>query len=386
MKYSVLILIIGCFFSCVKVEKGNLSSVNASDFEIVLGEDVNTDNWISEGILEASDCEVAIETIAGKKAIKVTTTAEFSDALINLEKLFEHSIDFYGANYATLEVFLPEDSYISALKFNYADAKGNFGGCQEMVNNFENAKGTWRTYKIDLKKALKECSVWSGDEDPIGNAIKLSLNPYNPHQASPSSIYVHAIKISKVEPEGEYVEPLLPRPDTTATPFLLDFNDTPYFRKVLAYRGFETSYQALGTGIGGNETQAVRIKNENGSSRKFTCFLPEFLKLTGYPVDFTQVKKFYFSYYVTPESDDFDGANLFLTSHKWKEVLLDDHFYDDFKKGEWHKVEIFIDDLDLIQVQGEESPLAEITDLRIDLNYRPDAKNIEMWIDDFGWE
>lgn len=382
----IYLLVFLALQSCMTVERGNLSSVNASDFEIVLGEDVAAENWVEQGVLTCSDCDVRVEVIDGKKAIKVTSNAEFSDAYIDLIALFEHSINFYQANYALVEVYLPEESHITALKFNYQDMAGNSGGCEEIVNNFENKRGQWHTYKVDLRKALSKCSIWSGDEDPIGNAVKFSLNPYNSHQADSSSIYVHGIKISKAEPIGDYEPPLVQRPDTTSAPFLMDFENTPYFRQVLAYRGFETTYQAFASGVGGNETQAVRIKNENGSRRKFTSFLPEFLKITGHPVDFTKLNKFYFSYYLTEESDDFDGANLFLTSHLWKEILLDDNFFDDFKKGAWHKVEIPIGDLDLKMVKGKENPLTHITDLRIDLNYRPDAKNIEMWIDDFGWE
>ncbi len=363
-----------------------IESADRSNFVLQLGSKAIPSALLNDSILTCSGCTIGLTNIGGKNAIELSTKKEFSDGLINLKKLFGHTIDFRSARYLELAIYVPRTSWITALKFNYQDEKGNFGGCHEIANNFYGNYDTWIKVQVDLKDALTDCQNWVGEESPIPNTAFLSLNPYNAHQADDSKIYVHSIKVGNSLPDGNFTEALSARPDTVANPFEMNFEDGPYFRKVLAYRGFESSGQALEKGKFGNSTMAVRIENNNTVKRKYTCFLPMFKKVTGNTVDFSQVKKIYFDYYLTEDSEAFEDATLFLTGEHWEQILKDSSALRDFKKGSWERAEIYMDSLDLELVKGDFNPINAIHELRLDLNYLPGHKNTEMWIDNFGWE
>ncbi len=388
MKRTLLLVSILALIGCKNENesRNKFESANRASFVFELGEEALDEKLIADGTLSCSGCSVTLEKVDGKPALAVTTDQEFSDGFIDLEKLYGHSINFREADYLELELYIPEKSWITALKFNYKDTKGNFGGCHEIANNFYGHYDQWIRVKVNLKEALTDCKNWVGEKSPIPNTSLLSLNPYNTHQADSSSIYIHAIKVGKEAPMGDFVPALSVKPDTVSSPFVMDFEDTPHFRQVLAYRGFESSGQAFGKNKFGNSTNAVRIQNSNDVKRKYTCFLPMFDKVTGSPVDFTKVKKIYFDYYLTEESDDFKDATLFLTGAHWSQILKDSSALKDFKRGAWERAEIYIDSLDLQLVKGDFDPMEAIYELRIDLNYRPGHKNMELWMDNFGWE
>jgi len=111
-----------------------------------------------------------------------------------------------------------------------------------------------------------------------------------------------------------------------------------------------------------------------------------FDKLTGNPVDFTKVKRISFDYYLPEDCADFKGSWLYLVSEGWENILLDKNFFHDFKKGSWEHVSVNIKDLNLELVRGKLPVLPEVYEMRIDLQYEGENKNIEMWIDNFGWE
>ena len=66
--------------------------------------------------------------------------------------------------------------------------------------------------------------------------------------------------------------------------------------------------------------------------------------------------------------------------------MIDKDFYQDFKKGSWEKISVDIADLNLERARGEAPVLPNVYEIRFDLQYFPGRKNVEMWIDDFGWE
>lgn len=388
MKKIVGLLIILIVVACgQKKHSGtHFESADRSNFVFELGNEAMPRELLTDSILTCSGCTIGLANIAGKNAIELRTSEEFSDGFIDLKKLFGHTIDFRSARYLELALYVPKTSWITALKFNYQDEKGNFGGCHEIANNFYGNYDKWIKVRVDLKEALTDCKNWVGEESPIPNTAVLSLNPYNTHQADSSSIYINTIKVGTNKPDGDFLEALSAKADTISTPFEMDFEDGAYFRKVLAYRGFESSGQALEKGKFGNNTMAVRIQNSNDVQRKYTCFLPMFEKVTGSTVDFSKVKKIYFDYYLTESSDDFQDATLFLTGEHWNQILKDTSALSNFKKGSWERAEIYMDSLNLDLVKGDFNPIEAVYELRIDLNYLPGHKNTEMWIDNFGWE
>jgi len=363
-----------------------ISSGNDASFTFTISDEVVLRNLIKDSIIYGSGSAISAGTIDEKSTLTIKTADEFSDVFIDLQKLFGHSINFRKAEVAEIELYVPKDSWITALKFNYKDSLGNFGGCQEITNNFYGNYDKWIKVQVDLKEALQNCDIWVGDKHPIDNASILSINPYNAHQADSSLIHVRSISLfDKSDREG-LLPALIEKPDTVGIPFTMDFEDGSSFRKILAYRGFESTGQALARHKFGNESMALRVLNSNKSTRKHTCFLPMFQKITGEPLDFTNIKRIYFSYYITPESEDFDGTTLFLTGEHWNSILLDTMAFDGFVKGSWQQASIAMEDLDLDLIKGDVSPINEVYELRLDLNYRKGHKDIEMWIDDFGWE
>jgi hypothetical protein len=238
---------------------------------------------------------------------------------------------------------------------------------------------------VDLQDIIPVFKNWQGDQSPLPRTAYLTFNPYNAHQADSSSIYIQKLTLSNDKPTGDML-PRLAKPIKVDQniPYEINFDDDATLRRHTAFRSYESSFQAIANHVAGNETRAIRLKGSD--QNKYIAFLPILDKVTGKPVDFTKVKRIYFSYYLTPESDDFDGNWLYLTSMHWDDMLLDKEFYRDYKKGSWQKVSIDMAELNLARVKGENPVLPAVYELRLDINYFPGRKNIEMWIDDFGWE
>ncbi|MCM5663814.1 hypothetical protein [Galbibacter mesophilus] len=383
-KAFIAFILIITLTACKKGETSYYSK-NQASFTINFSDEETVQKLLQDSILYGSDCAVAFKTVGELPALEVKTKAEFSDAFIDFEKLFGHTIDFSQSSYLTVKMYVPKNSWISALKFNFKDAKGNFGGGQEVFNNFYQNENQWIEMTVDMKDIAAEFQNWSGDENPLPQTQLLSLNPYNAHQADSSSIYIHSLKLTQQKPEGNFVPRLAERVELENNiPYEINFDDEATLKKHIAYRSYESSYQALAKNVAGNPSRAIRVKGND--TNKYIAFLPIMDKVTGKPVDFTKVKTLYFSYYITPDSDDFDGSWLYLTSEHWNDILQDTTFYLDYKKGSWQKVSIPIDSLHLQQVKGDRHVLPEVYELRLDLNYYPGKNNIEMWIDNFGWK
>lgn len=58
----------------------------------------------------------------------------------------------------------------------------------------------------------------------------------------------------------------------------------------------------------------------------------------------------------------------------------------EFKKGSWQEVSITMADLDFELLRGEGPVLPEVYEIRLALEYEEGRNNIEMWLDNFGWE
>ncbi len=360
-------------------------SEDRTSFVIQFADDEATQKLLNDSILYEHKNKIAIKEIQGLPALEIKTDNEFSDAQIDFEKLFGHTIDFTKSRYVSMKILVPKESRIGALKFNFKDNDGNGGGCGEIANNFYGHYDQWLNVAVDMQDLVPHYKSWGGDGNPLSKTSIFTLNPYNAHQADSSVIYVNNISLGDQKPDLDYIEPLVAEPNVQPNiPFTIDFDDEKTLQTYTAYRSFESSYQALSQGLGGNATMAVRLKGK--PQNKFIAFLPKLHELTGHPVDFTKVEKLNFSYYVTEESDDFDGASLWVVTENWDDMLIDRNVYSDFKKGAWHDVSIPIKDLNLERLKGDNPVLPTVYELRLSLNYRPDKKNIEMWLDNFGWE
>ncbi len=391
MKKIIPLLIILLFilnFSCKIEEKDTpvlVQSKNNTSFTFRFLDNEETRKLLSDSLIYSSNCKVSIKTVENKPGLEIKTNKEFSDAFIDLKKLFGHTINFKEARFISMSLLVPEKSWISALKLNFKDSLGNFGGCPEIANNFYGNYNRWFDIVVDMKKLTPNFKNWHGDENPLSNTSLVSLNPYNAHQADSSVIYINNISLTNTKPSGDYLTSLVMPVDSVQNiPFKIDFDDPAFLRQLMAYRSFESSYQAMSKNVAGNKTMAIRLKGN--SENKNIAFLPILNKVTGHPVDFTKVKRIYFSYFITEDSDDFDGMWLYHTSEHWNDILLDKKFCSEYKKGVWEKVSIDIDDLNLEQIKGDDPVLPNVYELRINVNYFPEKKNIEMWIDDFGWE
>ena len=392
MRRFTLLIFLSTFLVCCNPDnkstnaaKSLYKSESATTFHIRFATDSTTRNLIKDSIIFGSGAKVALKTVVGLDALEIRTDQEFSDAFLDLEKLFGHTIDFSQARYISMKILLPKESWITALKFNFKDVDGNFGGCNEITNNFYGNYDQWLDVAVDMQQHLPDFKNWHGDESPLPRAKFLSLNPYNAHQADSSSIYVHSIKLSDKKPEGNFIEALAKRPVIEPNnPYTITFDDEELTRRQMAIRAFESTYQAMSKNIAGNKSMSIRLKGKE--LNKHLAFLPILDKLTGNPVDFTKVKRLKFSYYLTDDRPDFDGACLYLANEHWKSVLYDKTAYTDFKKGKWTNAVIEMDNLNLDLVRGEESVLPSVYEIRMGLNYRPGQKSIEMWLDNFGWE
>ncbi|MEM1324691.1 MAG: hypothetical protein AAGI23_01995 [Bacteroidota bacterium] len=373
-------------WSCGSNEATNdpISSDSNQHFEIVFESPEQLNQLLKDSLIYGTDCEVVATSIGNKTALQITTTSEFSDAFVDLQQLFGYPINFAEAKYLSVHLYVPKESWISTLKFNFRDSSGNFGGFQEIFNNFYDHTDQWINMVVDLDEVRPDFQNWSGDRSPLPYTTLLTFNPYNAHQAAHSSIYIHSLTLSAEKPEGDFLPRLaISATSDTNVPYEINFDDEQLLRQHTAFRSFESSFQALAKGVADNPTMAIRIKGND--ENKHIAFLPILDKTTGQAVDFTQVEEIYFPYYLTPESDDFDGSLLYLTSEHWDDILLDTTFYSDYQKGSWEEVVIKMNDLNLVRVKGENPVLPNVYELRLDINYFPERKNIEMWIDDFGW-
>lgn len=354
-------------------------------FNVRFAKDSVTNNLLRDSTIFGSGVKVSLKEIGGTEALEIRTDQEFSDAFLDFEKLFGHTIDFNQANYVSMKLWVPKESWISALKFNIKDSNGNFGGFNEITNNFYGNHDRWLNVMVNMQDIIHDFKNWNGEDSPLSKTKFLSLNPYNAHQADSSSIYIHSIKLSDTKPEGSFIAALAPRPVIEPNiPHTITFDDEELARQQMAIRAFESTYQAMAKNVGGNQTMAIRLKGKE--SNKHLAFLPILDKMTGKPVDFTKVKRLNFSYYLTEESADFDGSILYLANAHWKDVLVHENVFSDFKKGGWHEVSIAMKDLGFETMEGHEKVLPNVYEIRLGLNYRPSSKNIEMWLDDFGWE
>ncbi|OAV44345.1 hypothetical protein [Lewinella sp. 4G2] len=340
------------------------------------------DNY--HAICEGCEASPAPTPIAGFNAIKVTTDQEFSDYLLNLEDTYGQTFDFTKAKYLTLHLLVPKGSYVRAMKLNFRDAEGNFGGIGEVANNFPDQWGEWQTIVIDLEKQLQDFKLWHGESSPLSAVAELSLNPYNANQEGPQAYYVSRIQLSDAKPEGGVAMPLLSKPSIPNQSYTFTFDDPAELDPLMAYRVFEASNQAFAKGIGGNETNAIRMRGRPELNN--IAFLPIVQQMNGQPVDFTKVKELFFDYYLEPGGDDFDGATLYLTSEHWNDILIDPRAYTDFVAGEWRTVRLPIKDVNLSVAKGDGDFLDAVYEWRLNLNFREDEKDITMWLDNVGWK
>lgn len=341
-------------------------------------------SWMADSLAYGSDCAVEIAEAEGERALKITTEAEFSDAFLDLEALTGGPVDFTGGKYLVVRVLVPEESWVAALKLNFGDAQGNLGGIPEIANNFRERRGVWQTVLVDLGERNAEFQNWAGDESPLPRATRLSLNPFNANQAEPSSFYVSRLALYDAKPSGAFDDALVPHPTVaTNNPFEVTFDDESYLWQNLAYRTFEGSFQTFREGVAGNATRAIRIKGS--PPNEYIALLFELDQMTGAAVDFTAVRELYFDYYLVPGGDPIDGAKLFVTNDGWANILLDERAVETFEAGRWQQMVLRIEELDLELARGEEGVLPRVEQIRLDLNYRPGRKDVEMWIDNVGW-
>lgn len=384
LRFSVLLLL---FTACSPTDEGVCLSTGPSEFVLDLGP-AGSVVPIAPSAIEGRDASLTITEHAGKNALELKTNAEFSDGLLDCQQLFGHSLNLRKARYLSLRLYVPQDSWIAALKINVGDDHDNFGGIPEVANNFPGNYDRWMDVMVDLQDYTNKFKLWNGnaDYDLLAAVTKLSLNPYCAHQEAASSIYLNRIALSNERPGGNFTDALMPMPPTVDNvPYKFTFDDEAELRRQIAYRTFEASNQAFATGIGGNNSRAIRLRGRD--HLKYIAWLPIISHVTGHPADFTKVERIYFDYYLEPGSDAFDGATLFLTSEHWDDILIDTAAYQNFIPGSWQTVSLPMADLNLSAARGDGSVvLPAVHELRLDLNYQPGKKNITMWIDNFGWE
>ena len=319
--------------------------------------------------------------------MKVTTDQEFSDLLIDVERLTGHPLDVTQGGYLTLRMMVPTGSQIRAMKLNFKDAAGNFGGIGEVANNFPGHYDEWQTYVINLGNLLPEFRLWHGDTSPLPAVTHLSLNPYNADQAGDQAYYLNYVSLTPTRPDLPSDDRLLQPPaiDNDSYTFTFDHDDQGEdLNAMLAYRVFEASNQAFASNIGGNPTTAIRMRGQDHLNN--IAFLPILSAMNGgRPVDFTRVRELFFDYYLEPGGDEFDGATLYITSDGWTNMLADTAAYTDFEAGEWNTVTLPLKDLNLEHIKGNPNLLSAVDEWRLNLNFREGRKNITMWLDNVGW-
>lgn len=387
MRCLCCLFVLFAVYACDDAPATPLKSDDPATFTIDLGAADDPFPLVADAY-EGWDCTLEVDTIGGLNAIRLSTSAEFSDGLIDLEQLFGYPIDLSEEGYLHLRLYVPATSWIAALKINLEDSDGNFGGIPEVANNFPGHYDEWFDVVVKLSDYHDRFRIWDGEDgaEVMAAVTRLSLNPYCAHQDEPSSIYVNRIAVTQETPDVETTEALMPMPPTVANvPYEFTFDDDEELRRQMAYRTFEASYQAFAKGIGDNPTRAIRMAGREDLDN--IAFLPIISQVTGQPADFTEVERIYFDYYLEEGHDEFDGSTLYLTSEHWNDILMDTTFYDDFEAGSWQTVSVDLADVDLYAARGDgDRVLPAVHELRLNLNFREGEEKIRMWIDNFGWE
>ena len=340
---------------------------------------------IDDGTLSCSACSLRPAEVDGRAAVEVRTAAEFSDAFLDLAALTGGPVDFTAHDYLHFELLVPDSSWVSAVKFNFRDAEGNLGGVPEAANGFYGSGEAWVRGVADLRRLRRRYQTWRGDGSALADAIAISFNPYTAHQADSSSYFIRGLALGDEVLPG-YREPLVPRPASVANDrYTITFDDRAWLARQGAYRTFESSYQAFAEGVAGNPTRAIRLKGK--TDNRYIAFLPEVEPITGHPVDLSAAERIRLRYYLVPGGDPVDGATLHIVTEGWRNQVIDTLAIEAFEAGSWREATIELDDLDLFVANGDLSPeeiLRGVHSVRLDLNYR--GKDVEMWVDDFGWE
>lgn len=339
---------------------------NDTSFELIFTDDDRTRGLLKDSTIYESANMVTISMKKNLPALKVETKKEFSDAFINLEKLFQHTIDFSKSRYLHMNILVPEGSWIHALKLNFKDSGHNYGGVGEYANNFYGQYDQWMDIVVDMQNLIPKYESWYGSGNPLENVSLLGLNPYNAYQGRSSVIYIHSLKLTDIRPNLKATDALVHRVDAQPNiPFRIDFDDGEKLQRYMAYRSFESSFQALEKVVADNPTTAIRLKGNE--ENKYIAFLPKLQEMTGSPVHFTKVSRIRFSYYLTKENDDFKSSSLYLATENWENILYDEDIFSDFIKGLWQLVSIDTNSLQLNQIRGEQPVLPTVYKLRFGL-------------------
>ena len=384
--YSLTLAIAIAGVTCTKPEPAQsfTADLAAGTFSFRVAEGSRA--LIGQNVVSCGGCSVRLIDLADGPALEVRTAAEFSDLFVHVAELAGAPLDLTRVRYLTCELRVPEGSRVAAMKVNFRDTAGNFGGIPEIANDFY-GRSTWQRVLVDLAAVRPELRVWDGTSSPLPAVAAVSFNPYARDQADSSVYYVRGLAAVNEVPPG-YTTALAPRPDSVANvPYAIDFDDPAWVARQSAYRTFEGTYQTLRAGVHGNASVALRIMGKDPD--RHIAYLPQIAAMTGHPADFRRVDSLAFRYYLEPGGDPVDGAGLFLASEGWADVLYDSLAVRDFTSGAWSRAAVALDDLHLRRVRGKrpaDSTLAAVHELRLDLNYRPNRKRVAMWIDDFVWK
>lgn len=340
-------------------------------------------------ILHAQSGELTVASVGGRTALKLSTTAEFSDAFIELERLLGRPVDFSDGGYLTFGVYVPPGSEVMSVKFNQRDVNGNFGGCGNYLNKLYGQRGKWIEVSVPLSEQYSECRNWVGEGDFLGAVSAISLNPYNANQVDTATLYLSHLRLSRHPvSRARVVQRLAERPYVkNNNPHTITFDDPNLLARQQAYRTFEATTQQLAAGKFGNPTVAIR--SYGSGENRYICWLPDIEQMTGHPVDFRTVDSLHFRYYLTPQSDRIDGARLFITTgDDWDGILIAENFMKatDFVRGSWTRHVVALADLELTPVDEPGDVLSQVYEMRLDLKYDATAGPIEIWYDDFGWK
>ena len=342
--------------------------------------------WIESGVLEGRGCTLAADRVGGEAALRLTTRSEFCDGLIDLRAVAGGVADFREARWLRVRCRVPAESRVAALKLNFRDAEGNFGGVPEVVNAFAVRPGEWVEAVVDLRTLLRRFEVWHGEASPLPAVTHLSLNPYCADQSRPSSLWVSEIELTVEKPAGDFDAAVCERPGLTGLPLRLDFDDAETLRRMTAWRAFEASGQALRSGVAGNETMAVRLTGLE--KNRYIAFLPMLDRLTGRTHDLSGPRRVRFRYYLEPGGDPVDGVRLFVAGEGWESVAVAEDFLTELQPGGWRAVDV---DLSALTFTGELSALSEAAEVRLDVKHRGakgamEGKRVTVWVDDFEIE
>ena len=204
MRIFQLLICVLFFLTACKQTKTKFESEDSTSFSFSFENDEVLKRLISDGKLSESNCELAVTEIAGEGCLELTTNREFSDGYIHLKDLFGHTIDFTQSRYLYMRLYVPEESWICAMKLNYQDANGNNGGCNELFNNFYGYTNRWLDFVIDIQDIKDDFKNWEGTGNSMKNCRTVSLNPYCGHQGKMSSIYISKIQLSNEKPNLDF--------------------------------------------------------------------------------------------------------------------------------------------------------------------------------------